>query len=115
MRRSDRFPTSVPNLPSLGAEVGKLEAAPLLGVPNLPNLPNLVHACTGASERAHTHPRVYMRVSKYKKRLGRLGRLGSSRGFKGFCFPTSVFRLGKVGKQAGKEGVITVEGAWSSR
>lgn len=115
MRRSDRFPASVPNLPSLETEVGKLEALRGKGVPNLPNLPNLNRARTHTSGRARVIARVYVRMSNHKKRLGRLGRLGSSSDCKGFGFPTSSKRLGKVGKQAGKQGGTAVEGVWISR
>lgn len=115
MRRSDLFPASVPNLPSLCVEVGKLDALRDKGVPNLPNLPNLHRARTRTSGRARVIARVYVRMSNHKKRLGRLGRLGSSSDCNGFGFPTSVSRLGKVGKQAGKQGGFAVEGVWISR
>lgn len=68
MRRSDRavgiLPPSVPSLPNLSAEVGKLHPAPLLGVPNLPNLPSLApRVCAPVRVRgrggAHTPPRVH--------------------------------------------------------
>lgn len=116
MRRSDRavgiFPPSVPSLPNLCAEVGKLQPAPLLGVPNLPNLPILApRVCVPVRVRgrggAHTPPRVHA-CAQDEKRLGRLGRLGTGSGCKASGFPTSVLRLGRLGIKAGKrEAAVT--------
>ena len=86
--RNIGFPSLFPNLPNLGAEVGKRNHLIMLALPNLPNLPNLFYA--------RVHARVHV-----NKTLGRLGRLGSSRRISYLHFPTSAPRLGRLGMRVG--------------
>ena len=106
MRRSDRavgvFPPSVPSLPSLCAEAGKLQPAPLLGVPNLPNVRSLaLHACSPVRVRGrggtYTPPRAL--ACAPNKKVGKVGKVGNKQGLQGFWLPNLGIEAGKAGKQ----------------
>ena len=66
-----RFPT----FPTSPVQVGKLDAACLLGVPNLPNLPNLFSGSRVGRGRAQAHARVHTRACRQKK-VGKVGKVG---------------------------------------
>lgn len=94
---SPMFPAFSHPVPTLAPKAGKLEAAPMLVVPNLPNLPSLFHvcACVGvggcgrAQGRAPVHTRAHAQAPQIN--VGKVGKVGKRQERRGLFLPTLVF------------------------
>jgi len=78
-----------PTCPTSLFRLGRLQATPRLGSPNLPNLPNGFPVCRGARARGRAD-------AEY--RLGTLGRLGFIKQIKGLQLPNLELDVGQVGQ-----------------
>lgn len=81
----------------VGRRLGRLKAAPILGVPNLPNLPNLFSTYMRARERRCGRTCAYARTGNYFH-VGKVRKVGKIQQPCGLQPSQPLPNLGEVGK-----------------